>query len=149
MNNEEILYQIVAVDSELKKGFPDEITTILKNGITGKIYTDYDFKNHRYLYCFINDNFNIYDRLEEKDKEIERLKAREQECIDKYLAQSKYRSEVEGKYVLAKYVVDELEKWLEEYIPLLEAGDICDETTQDTLKEVLDKLKALKEGKEC
>ena len=73
MNNEEILYQIVAVDSELKKGFPDEITTILKNGITGKTYTDYDFKNHRYLYCFINDNFNIYDRLEEKDKEIERL----------------------------------------------------------------------------
>ena len=73
MNKEEILYQIVAVDSELKKGFPDKITTILKNGITGKTYTDYDFKNHRYLYCFINDNFNIYDRLEEKDKEIDRL----------------------------------------------------------------------------
>lgn len=73
MNKEEILYQIVAVDSEFKKGFPDEITTIFKNGITGKTYTDYDFKNHRYLYTFINDNFNIYDRLEEKDKEIERL----------------------------------------------------------------------------
>ena len=74
MNKEEILYQIVAVDSEFKKGFPDEITTIFKNGITGKIYTDYDFKNHRYLYTFINDNFSIYDRLEEKNKEIEQLR---------------------------------------------------------------------------
>ena len=73
MNKEEVLYQIVAVDSELKKGFPDKITTILKNGSTGKTYTDYDFRNHRYLYCFINDNFNIYDRFEEKDKEIQRL----------------------------------------------------------------------------
>ncbi len=73
MNKEEILYQIVAIDSELKKGFPDKIATILRNGNTGKTYTDYDFKNHRYLYCYVSDNFNIYDRLEEKDKEIERL----------------------------------------------------------------------------
>lgn len=73
MNKEEILYQIVAIDSELKKGFPDKIATILRNGNTGKTYTDYDFKNRRYLYCYVSDNFNIYDRLEEKDKEIKRL----------------------------------------------------------------------------
>ena len=74
MKEEEILYQIVAIGSELKKGYPEEITTILKNGYTGKTYTNYDFKNHRYLYCYVSDNFNIYDRLEEKDKEINRLK---------------------------------------------------------------------------
>jgi hypothetical protein len=41
-------------------------------------------------------------------------------------------------------IIDGLEKWLKHYIPLLEAGDIVEETTQDTLKEVLDKLNELK-----
>lgn len=40
-------------------------------------------------------------------------------------------------------IIDELEKWLKHYIPLLEAGGIVEETTQDTLKEVLDKLNEL------
>lgn len=75
---------------------------------------------------------------EEKDKEIERLKAREQECIDKYLAESKYRSKIEGKYVVDEYIINELEKWLEEsaiYEPYLYNG-------------ILNKLKELKELKE-
>lgn len=108
MNKEEILYQIVAVDSELKKGFPDEITTILKNGITGKTYTDYDFKNHRYLYCFINDNFNIYDRLEEKDKEIERLNNiinRLDKLIEQY-SNNEYYYKYNGKYLKSEIIND-------------------------------------------
>lgn len=132
MNKEEILYQIVAVDSELKKGFPDEITTILKNGITGKTYTDYDFKNHRYLYCFINDNFNIYDRLEEKDKEIERLTAES--------------TEWESKCYKYQDIINELEKWLEDQ--WLEWKD-CETDVRFMANEdkaILDKLKELKEG---
>lgn len=62
MNKEEVLYQIVGVDSEFKKELPNEITTIFKNGNTGKTYIDYDFKNHRYLYCYVSDNFNIRNR---------------------------------------------------------------------------------------
>lgn len=120
MNKEEILYQIVAVDSELKKGFPDEITTILKNGITGKTYTDYDFKNHRYLYCFINDNFNIYDRLEEKDKEIERL--------------NNILNELES------YLEQQWLEWKDSY-----NDEIVAMANED--KAILDKLKELKEGK--
>ena len=119
--NEEILYQIVAVDSEFKKGLPDKITTIFKNGITGKIYTDYDFKNHRYLYTFINDNFNIYDRLEEKDKEIERL----------------------------KNIINELEEYLNQEI--IEWQDVSDLWIKAQVQEdriVLDKLKELKEENE-
>ena len=108
MNNEEILYQIVAVDSELKKGFPDKITTILKNGITGKTYTEYDFKNHRYLYCFINDNFNIYDRLEEKDKEIERLNNVINE-LEKYIGQEYYCFDNESvEFEVAKNILNKL-----------------------------------------
>ncbi|MBR2245561.1 MAG: hypothetical protein IKN65_00645 [Clostridia bacterium] len=79
----------------------------------------------------------IQRELDRKDKEIERLKTREQECIDRYLAESKYRGEVEGKYVHAKYIIDELEKWLEEsakYEPYVYNG-------------ILDKLKELKESK--
>ena len=49
-----------------------------------------------------------------KDKEIERLKKREQECIDHYLVSCKYASEMESKYISANYVINELEKWLKE-----------------------------------
>lgn len=52
----------------------------------------------------------------ELKKEIERLKKREQECIDHYLVQCKYASEMEGKYISANYIINELEKWLEESI---------------------------------
>ena len=79
----------------------------------------------------------LYKENQEKDKEIERLKAREEEISKMYLAGHKYASEMEGKYILAKYVIDELEKWLEEsakYEPYVYNG-------------VLDKLKELKEGK--
>ena len=116
MNKEEVLYQIVAVDSEFKKGFPEESTTILKNGITGKTYADYDFKNHRYLYCFINDNFNIYDRLQEKDKEIERL----------------------------NNIINELEKWLKDDENNLIHYDYESKYDYIYVDELLDKLKELK-----
>lgn len=64
-------------------------------------------------------------------RENERLKAREEEISKMYLAGHKYASEMEGKYILAKYVIDELEKWLEE-----NDKQLC-----------LRKLRELKEGK--
>ena len=42
-------------------------------------------------------------------------------------------------------ILTELEKWINSYIPLLDAGDIVEESSQDTLKEVLDKIQELKE----
>lgn len=41
-------------------------------------------------------------------------------------------------------IINEFEKWLEEYISLLEEPDIYEEQTREDLKEVLDKLKELK-----
>ena len=41
-------------------------------------------------------------------------------------------------------IIDELKKWLKHNISLLEAGDMYDEASQDTLKEVLDKLNELR-----
>ena len=77
-----------------------------------------------------------------KDKEIERLKAREQECIDKYLAESKYRSEIEGKYVVDEYIINELEKYIvSEYYCFDNESLEC-----EIAKNILDKLKELKEG---
>ena len=73
---DEILYQIVEVDSDLIKGCPDKVTFIsqredMNDGI---LYNDYDFKNHRYIRSYVSDNFNIYDRLEEKDKQLDKYK---------------------------------------------------------------------------
>ena len=47
---------------------------------------------------------------EEYKKEIERLKKREQECIEHYLVQCKYASEMEAKYIIANNIINELEK---------------------------------------
>lgn len=41
-------------------------------------------------------------------------------------------------------ILTELEEWINSYIPLLDAGDIVEESSQDTLKEVLDKIQELK-----
>lgn len=62
----------------------------------------------------INDEIEIIE--EEKDKEIERL----------------------------NNIINELEKWLEDYIKLFDKPDILEEQTCEDLKEVLDKLQELK-----
>ena len=82
-------------------------------------------------------------KIDEKDKEIERLKTREQECIDKYLAESKYRGEREGKYVLAKYVIDELEKFLNDYVKIFKDNDTFRDRLLFTYA-ILGKIKELK-----
>ena len=75
-------------------------------------------------------------------EEIERLKTREQECIDKYLSMNKYANEMESKYIIEKYIVDELEKWLEE--DLKEQYRDCGHRN-NIIREVYNKLKELKE----
>ena len=100
------------------------------------------------------------EEIGEKDKEIERLKAREEECMNAYLRARQDVSEYEGKYVVAKYVIDELEKWLEEEQTRLarECSNIYEDglgrtrlVNEDIFNEITrikDKLKELKEGKE-
>ena len=46
-------------------------------------------------------------------------------------------------------ILTELEEWINSYIPLLDAGDIVEESSQDTLKEVLDKIQELKKKYKC
>ena len=58
--------------------------------------------------------YSLEKTIEEKDKEIERLKAREEECMNAYLRARQDVSEYEGKYVVDEYIINELEKWLEE-----------------------------------
>ena len=91
---EEILYRIVGVGSEVKRDMPDKFRSVLDNETYGTTYTEYDFKKQRYLFTFINDNFDIYDMLGEKDKEIRRL----------------------------NNIINELEKWLKEYNFCVEYG---------------------------
>lgn len=85
-----------------------------------------------------------YKLLKEKDKEIERLKKREQECIDHYLVQCKYASEMEGKYITANYVINELEKDIKK---LYTYGIKNNAEQRDYLLNSLDGLKELKENK--
>lgn len=54
-------------------------------------------------------------KIVEQDKEIERLKKREQECIDHYLVQCKYASEMEDKYITANNIINELLKKIQFY----------------------------------
>lgn len=76
----------------------------------------------------------------ELKKEIERLKKREQECIDHYLVQCKYASEMEGKYISANYIINELEKELKNRIK--NVPDTMAEVYED--ESILNKLQELK-----
>ncbi len=74
----EILYQVVAVDSDLIKGYPDKVICISENEnmANGIIYNDYDFKNHRYIKSYVSDNFNIYDKYKEQEDKINNLQSK-------------------------------------------------------------------------
>ena len=83
----------------------------------------------------------LYKRAEENDiKLLQEENKKLKELCDKYEEEHNTTFEEWKKDI---NIIDELEKWLKHYIPLLEAGDIVEETTQDTLKEVLDKLNEL------
>ena len=56
-----------------------------------------------------------YKLLNSKDYEIERLKNREQECIDHYLVQCKYASKMEEKYITANNIINELAFIFDDY----------------------------------
>ena len=49
--------------------------------------------------------------IEDYDKEIERLNKRVKECEEAYLRTRHQYSELEGKYVIDEYVINELEKY--------------------------------------
>ena len=94
--------------------FSFEITNESKNAIN-EILKQQGLRHFKLYTDFYGEldviNYEEYQKLEkEKDKEIERLKAREEEISKMCLANHKYASEMEGKYILAKYVIDELEK---------------------------------------
>ena len=69
MSEYKVLYKITSHNSDYIKNLPDKV--LAKDGT---IYHYYDFKNHRYLSVFINDNFNIYDEISQKTKENQQLK---------------------------------------------------------------------------
>ena len=81
---------------------------------------------------------------------------RNKEKINKIFAE-KYRNNIEFRdawkeknkneqkeHIKTTKILTELEEWINSYIPLLDAGDIVEESSQDTLKEVLDKIQELK-----
>lgn len=72
--NEEVLYKITALYSEQKKDYPDKIRQSQDDDHWGTTYINYDFKNHRYLYCYVSDNFNLHDEITNLQKENEDLK---------------------------------------------------------------------------
>ena len=102
--------------------------------------------------CYFGER-NAFDEIV---SEFDRLKAREEEISKMYLAGHKYASEIEGKYITEKYIVDELEKWLENEIRETEKGIERLENTNScrisnlrirnaNYRETLTKLKKLKE----
>lgn len=93
--------------------------------------------------------------LEKKDKETERLKKeietlkQPQVFIDTQDMEEKYGEELYKEYLEKENkrlnnIINELEKWLEDYIKLFDEPDMLEEQTCEDLKEVLDKLQELK-----
>lgn len=70
MTKGKMIYSITSVDNDFIGDTPDKIIDMLNEGTN---YINYDYKNHRYLITFISDSFNIFDKIEEDRKEIERL----------------------------------------------------------------------------
>lgn len=84
-------------------------------------------------------DFAVEQDLKHRDKaekEIERLKKREQECIDHYLVQCKYASEMEDKYIIANNIINEFDKFLFGELQTYGGGGIA--------QEYYDKLQELK-----
>jgi len=99
-----------------------------------------------FLYSEGGEEYVSYSQeyVDDLKEEITRLKAREEECMNAYLRATKYASEMEGKYVVDEYIINQLEKFFKyeydnEVRPLndrkISVWTIC-----------LDKLKELKEG---
>ena len=64
----------------------------------------------------INEAKEIGSFIENLQQENQRLKDTVAKNNKIYLNTRKYTSEIEGKYVVAQYILDELEKWLKEKI---------------------------------
>lgn len=73
--------------------------------------------------------------------EIEKLNKRVKECTEAYLRTRHQYSELETKYLIDEYIINELEKWLEEQIKICQAHDnefgvnVCN-TFKDKLQEL-------------
>ena len=89
----EVLYQVVAVDSDLIKNYPTKVVCISQNENmdNGVIYNDYDFKNHRYIKTYISDNFNIFDKHKEQEEKIYNLHSKIDKAIE-YINTHEYPS---------------------------------------------------------
>lgn len=82
--------------------------------------------------------------MSKQQKEIERLKKREQECIDHYLAQCKYASEMESKYITANNIINEFKKLLKkERTRTKYAHDVERFTAYDYMLKKLQELKGV------
>lgn len=75
----------------------------------------------------------LYDFMNYQDKEIE-------DYSNKWCELAKAKTKSDN-------IINELEKWLKNYIDLLKEPDKYEEQTLEDLKEVLDKLQELKGGK--
>lgn len=115
-----------------------------------KCYDNYERPADNYIDLEIE-----YAIEKEKDKEIERLKKeietlkQPQVFIDTQDMEERYGEELYKEYLEKENkrlnnIINELEKWLEDYIKLFDEPDMLEEQTCEDLKEVLDKLQELK-----
>ena len=73
-------------------------------------------------------------------KEIERLNKRVKECEEAYLRTRHQYSELENKYLTDEYIINELEKWLNEF----ETKEFNYNFLVVRIKDIQDKLQELK-----
>lgn len=100
-----------------------------------------NYKAQKYITDLISENGVIC----EKNKEITNLQQENKQLKEEikwYEKENKHNQEI---IVKDTSILTELEEWLKDYIPMLDAGDIVEESSQDTLKEVLEKIQKLKE----
>lgn len=86
-------------------------------------------------YISLDDYFKLKDYITTLQEENKRLKNREQECINHYLVQCKYASEMEGKYIIANNIINEIRELADKY----EMGKYDYNVPSFEIKEILDK----------
>ena len=93
-----LLYKIEAFDSDYDRDRPDKCTVNI-GGEQGKAYFYYDYKKHRYLAAFISDDFDVYDNIATKEKEIERLHSIIKE-VREYITNHREAVDERGEHIL-------------------------------------------------
>lgn len=79
--------------------------------------------SEEYIELLENERKELLRDISRKDKETERLKQREKECIDHYLVANKYASEMETKVIELNNIIKEVREYILQHCEIIRFED--------------------------